>query len=216
MFKCKFCESIRDSKKSLIAHECTCPKNPDGYRNIPWNKGKTKESSFRLKEISLRMTGTKRLDISSKLKGRKTGIGGRASTPEKEKERKRKIAEKAKLNNGGYREGSGRGKKGWYKGIFCDSSWELAFVIYHIDNNIDIKRNIIKYKYFFEGKEFNYIPDFIVENETIEIKGYWTEKNKEKIKQCSVPIKIIGKKEIKFYIEYVVEKYGKNFIDLYE
>lgn len=42
---------------------------------------------------------------------------------------------------GGYRKGSGVGKSGWYNGIYCDSSWELAYVIYHIDNNLPIIRN---------------------------------------------------------------------------
>ncbi len=29
-------------------------------------------------------------------------------------------------------------------------------------------------------------------------------------------IEVIGKKEIKMYIDYTIDKYGKNFIDLYE
>ena len=36
--------------------------------------------------------------------------------------------------SGGLRHGSGRGKKGWYKGYWCDSTWELAWVIYQLDN----------------------------------------------------------------------------------
>jgi hypothetical protein len=89
--------------------------------------------------------------------GKSTGKG---KTPEIEAERKRKITEKAKMNNGGYRRGSGRGKKGWYKGIFCDSSWELAMVIYCLENDISIVRNTEKRIYEFNGKIKNYIPDF--------------------------------------------------------
>jgi len=37
---------------------------------------------------------------------------------------------------GGKRIGSGRGKSGWYKGYWCDSSWELAYVIYNIDHDV--------------------------------------------------------------------------------
>ena len=37
---------------------------------------------------------------------------------------------------GGKRHGSGRGKKGWYKGYYCDSTWELAWVIYQLDHGV--------------------------------------------------------------------------------
>lgn len=43
--------------------------------------------------------------------------------------RKRISATMKARKLGGLRVGSGRGKKGWYKGIHCDSSWELAFVV---------------------------------------------------------------------------------------
>ena len=107
---------------------------------------------------------------------------GKASTPEKEKLRISRISEKAKLNNGGYRQGSGRGKKGWYKGFFCDSSYELAFVIYCLEHNKTITRNLIRRKYIWEGRERNYIPDFFVDNEFIEIKGYKTKQWEAKLK----------------------------------
>lgn len=39
---------------------------------------------------------------------------------------------------GGYRKGSGRGKKGRYKGYWCDSSWELALNLKEILNHLNI------------------------------------------------------------------------------
>lgn len=116
---------------------------------------------------------------------------------------------------GGYRKGSGRGKGGWYKGIYCDSSWELAFVIYHLDNNFYIERNKASRKYIFEGKEREYYPDFITNNGLIEIKGFSTEQWKAKIEQ-NPDIKVLYKKDIQPYLEYVISKYGKDFIYLYE
>ena len=77
---------------------------------------------------------------------------------------------------GGYRQGSGLGKKGWYKGIFCDSSWEFAYVLYCEIHSISIKRNLEKFPYEFEGKTYMYLPDFIAEDEFVEIKGYMTER----------------------------------------
>ena len=51
-------------------------------------------------------------------------------------------------------------KHGWYKGIYCDSSWELAFVMYHLDNNIEIKRSTLRLPYLYKGVERIYLPDF--------------------------------------------------------
>lgn len=50
---------------------------------------------------------------------------------------------------GGYRKGSGIGKSGWYKGIYCDSSWQLAYVIYHLEHQFNIVRNKQKRIYIY-------------------------------------------------------------------
>lgn len=137
---------------------------------------------------------------------------------EKEKERRRKISETSKKNNksGGYRNGSGRGKKGTYKGFWCDSSYELAWVIYHLDNKIPIERNIEKFIYIYDGEEKNYIPDFKINNIYYEIKGYADDKVEFKLKYFPHNIKILFKEDLKYIFDYVIEKYGKNFISLYD
>lgn len=140
---------------------------------------------------------------------------GRASTPEKEKLRIDRVSEKAKLNNGGYRQGSGRGKKGWYNGFFCDSSYELAFVIYCLEHNKNIVRNISRRKYIWEGKERNYIPDFIVDNELVEIKGYKTAQWEAKLK-FNPDVIVFYEKDLAHVFEYVKQKYSKDFTTLYE
>lgn len=116
---------------------------------------------------------------------------------------------------GGYRKGSGRGKSGWYKGIYCDSSWELAFVIYHMDHNLHIERCKEKRQYIFDEKTHIYYPDFITDNGIVEIKGYSTEQWKAKIAQ-NPDITVLYKKEMQPYIDYVVHKYGKDYISLYD
>ena len=55
-------------------------------------------------------------------------------------------------NTGGYRHGAGHGKSGWYKGIHCDSSWELAFLIYHLENGLYIERCKERRKYIIDNK----------------------------------------------------------------
>lgn len=123
-----------------------------------------------------------------------------------------------KTTPGGYRKGSGRGKQGYYKGYWCDSSWELAYVIYNIDHNIKFSRNHDKFKYIYNNKVYMYYPDFIVDNAYIEIKGYWVGKWEAKLNQFPKDLNLIVlyKNDIKPYIDYCINKYGKNFIDLYD
>jgi endogenous inhibitor of DNA gyrase (YacG/DUF329 family) len=118
---------------------------------------------------------------------------------------------------GGYRRGSGRGKKGWYKGYWCDSSWELAWVIYSLDNGLNFSRNTRGFEYAFEGKQRKYYPDYLMEDETyVEVKGYETEQWKSKLSQFFGRLSVLGENEMKPILDYVVEKYGKDFVRLYE
>ena len=126
-----------------------------------------------------------------------------------------KSAAKGK-NWGGYRKGSGRGKHGWYNGYYCDSSWELAYVIYNLDHNIKFERNEELFPYMFNGKQHKYKPDFIEGDTYIEIKGYSTEQWEAKREQFLKPLKVLYKKDIKFYLAYAEEKYGQNWITLYQ
>jgi hypothetical protein len=176
---------------------------------IPWNKGK--------KGI---YSDEHRKKISESLKNVSKGI---ASSPEKEKIRKQKISNSMKKNplSGGLRVGSGRGRKGWYKGYWCDSSWELAWVIYNIENNIKFRRNDIGFNYQYKGLTKKYYPDFIIDDTYYEIKGRRSfenldEINKEKISQFDKNLVVLYLNDIKPYLEYVVNKYGKNYIGLYE
>lgn len=81
---------------------------------------------------------------------------------------------------GGYRFGGGGGHKGKYDGINFDSSWELAFYIYHKEHNLFIERCKEKRTYKVNNEIKNYLPDFITDDGIIEIKGYDTEISKLK------------------------------------
>lgn len=113
-----------------------------------------------------------------------------------------------------------------YNNIYFDSSWELAFWIYHIDNNINIKREPISFKYFIKNEIHTYYPDFLVNDQLIEIKAdrFFNNKN-EPIKDgkypwfekyncmCQNNVKILIKKDIKIYLDYIKNKYGKNYLN---
>ena len=116
--------------------------------------------------------------------------------------------------SGGYRRGSGFGKSGWYGDIWCDSSYELAWVIYQTDHNLSFERNRIEYEYVWNGVNKKYIPDFIQNENIIEIKGYFNEQTYAKIE--AVPnLIILTKSDLKFIFDYVIKTYGKDFIKMY-
>ena len=127
--------------------------------------------------------------------------------------RNRWIKENAKW--GGCRDGSGRGKSGWHKGIYCSSTWELAYVIYCIDHNIPIERCKEKRSYTYKGKVHNYYPDFVTPDGIIEIKGYITEQWIEKEKQ-NPDVKTLYKDDMKPYLQYVHDNYTNDIASLYD
>jgi len=146
------------------------------------------------------------------------GTPGRSSTYEGELARRRKISDKAKKNNGGYRHGSGRGIKGWYKGMFCDSSWELAFVLWSEMHNKDIERNKSTFAYIWNDKIRKYLPDFIVDNQFVEIKGWLSPQNQAKISQFphdKYQLNVYTEAHMKPIISEVIQRYGKDFVRLY-
>lgn len=125
----------------------------------------------------------------------------------------------AKTNHkcGGLRNGAGHGKHGWYKGYWCDSSWELAWVIYSLEHNVSFKRNKVGFPYIFDGKMHKYYPDFILADGTyIEIKGFQYPNWKAKLEQVAIPLKVYFKTDLKDVFEYVKAKYGDNFTYLYD
>lgn len=213
MLICKFCNNHESPNKSgLSRHEKHCFSNRNRIPpKNPWNKGLNLDEALNNGDITQEAYNN---ILNGCIKGGKNSTGV-ASTSEKEIERKKKISEKARLNNGGYRRGSGRGKKGWYKGFFCDSSYELAYLIYCLDHNFNIKRNTEKRTYIWEGNLKNYIPDFIVEGKVVEIKGFKSEQWQAKL-DANPDITVLYGSDLKDVFNYVNEKYGKNFINLYE
>ena len=106
-------------------------------------------------------------------------------------------------------------KSGLYHGIHCDSSWELAFVIYCEDHNISLERNNNFLRYTFENKEYKYYPDFIINGVLYEIKGYENDKAKAKHEQHP-EVTYLDKQKMQKYLNYVINKYGNDFIKLYD
>ncbi len=127
------------------------------------------------------------------------------------------VSKSLKGKTGGIRKGSGRGKCGWYKGFWCDSSWELAWVIYSLDHGVAFERNKAGFLYTYEGKELRYYPDFILSTgEYIEVKGYDSEQFRVKEASFDGKLTVLRKPEMEPILQYVTSKYGKDYISLYE
>lgn len=120
---------------------------------------------------------------------------------------------------GGYREGSGRSKTGYYKGIYCGSTYELCWVIYNIDHGIKFTR----FNKRLEKDGIVYYPDFLLDdNHTIiEIKGYEcrdkVERKTKLAQDLGYKVIVLRKDDLLYVFEYVAYKYKtKHFATLYD
>lgn len=227
---CQFCNKTCTSKNSLVQHEIRCQKNPNRIKVNAggWGWSTRKCSSTKGKiwihknndekivfqneyETVYKQSGWE-LGLSMVHRSKSIGNSGVGGNEDIERERRRKISctMKKNPNAGGYRKGSGRGHKGWYQNIFCDSSWELAFVVYHIEHDLFIKRCTEKRKYIYNNEIHTYLPDFVTSNGIFEIKGYNTLESMEKQKQ-NADVKFLYENDMKVYLDYTMQKYGKEF-----
>jgi len=188
---CKFCQSEFNSKNALIQHEIRCKLNPERKNYNSLGRWST-----------------------NTLKGQT-------------KENNKYIKKQAETLKNKYQQGlikpkQGKSfgfKSGWYKDIWCDSSWELAFLVYHLDHNINIKRSELYIPYI--GKDHRlhyYFPDFEVEGKLYEIKGRVTDITSLKLESArekGYDIILIGDKEIVPYLKYCKDTYGDDFYSLY-
>jgi len=123
-----------------------------------------------------------------------------------------------KQQSGGYREGSGRAKTGYYKGIYCGSTYELCWVIYSIDHNVEFTR----FDSCLEKDGLKYYPDFLLADgkTIIEIKGY--EKQdlvdaKTKLAESfGYQVIVLRKEQLQKEFNYVAEKYSTDYKTLYD
>lgn len=209
IYVCK-CGYSTINKQSYCAHSGRCKiKHPDlSFDNLKgvtshtaWNKGLSKYTDTRVAEYA-------------------KSISESFSQPtwnnDVELNRRNKISNSMMGKYGGIRKGSGHGIKGSYKGIWCDSTYELAFVMYCIDHDIPIHRNTKPYLYKYNGATHRYYPDFIVNNnQIVEIKGFMRDSDYVKVSVVPDLIVILGEQNSK-YIEYALHTYGSDFYKFYD
>ena len=233
---CKYCGKECKNENSLKQHEIRCKSNPqriDMSHATGWPKGKPRGISSTFGKVHVtdginnRVLNPDEVQIFL-IENPSWGKGftckqikpnlGKCLDPDKEKLRREKISKGMKSNPkaGGYRKGSGRGKKGWYKNVFCDSSWELAFLVYYLEHDLYIERCSERRSYLYKGQKHTYIPDFATDEGVVEIKGYSTKQWEEKIKQ-NPDIKVLYFDDMQKYLDYTITKYGDKYWEvLYE
>lgn len=211
--ECQFCGKICKNRNSLCNHERLCKQNPnrqiiktvcrEGFNNpgrTAWNKGLNK------------YTNESVANQAKSLKEHYAITDGTFKGKHHTNESRIKIS----LANAGNTKGN-RSKKGYYKGIYCGSSYELVYVIYNLDHNISFKRCDKYYEYEYKGLKHLYFPDFELSDGTIiEIKGYHTDI--VDIKSGSVkdrPIKVLYKKDLLEYFKYVCSSYNVKESEIY-
>lgn len=144
------------------------------------------------------------------------------------------------VNGGGSRQAQLKmHKKYYYLNKYFDSSWELEYFIYLTDNNIKFEyQPNISFKYYVDNKEYTYFPDFIVNNEIIELKGdqffkedgtmycpfrkkNWTQEKYDAVCKkynekyhCMIRnnVKILKSKDMLIIHNFIINKYGNDYI----
>ncbi|WP_206340413.1 hypothetical protein, partial [Blastococcus litoris] len=87
---------------------------------------------------------------------------------------------------------------GWFEGIWCDSTYEMAYVWYCQNKHIPLSRNHNRFSYVdANGRTRYYIPDFIVDGKYVEIKGWMRPEDYFKISQFPHDIDLVSGTEIK-------------------
>jgi len=132
----------------------------------------------------------------------------------------KEMSFRTKGKTGGLREGSGISKSGYYNGFYCSSTWELAYISFLIDNDIEFKRNLERFPYVKkDGIKSFYNPDFIVGENFVEIKGPQDLNWKEKLNAFPYKEKliIIDPIDIVFYLQKAFEKFNtKKLYEIYD
>jgi hypothetical protein len=106
-------------------------------------------------------------------------------------------------------------KQGWFRGFWCDSGWELAFLLYHFDHGIRVERNEKGFPYIYRKRKRWYYPDFLLDGDIfVEVKGIVNARVRAKTAAFPFNLHVYGPAEMKPILAYVEGKYGKEYASL--
>lgn len=227
---CKFCGKECKNQNSLRNHERCCKHNPERFipKHETWNKGKKVGCLQKKQVFACEFCGktweTTKSNYTNHIKyrceknpNRKIVFHGPTE------EGKKKLSKLAKSRGlGGFVPDSkgGKEKRGYYKGLYCMSSWELAFVVYNLDKGEAVEQCKEHFDYEMNGEKHSYTPDFKIGNIYYEIKGWHrpdTDFKVDAFPKNKTLVLLDGRAQNEIYIKYAKEKYGTKFWEvLYE
>ena len=188
-----------------------CSKCARGFSTRAKRQEINQKVSKKIKGTKLNLSDEQRKAISERFKKNK---GRKFSEEAKENMRKgalkrapasletrQKLSKSLKGKTGGFKNFGGSGKKGTFEGYLYQSSWELIFIKYCLNNGIKFRRCNEHFDYVFEGKKHKYYPDFylIDEERYVEVKGFPSKRTDAKIQSVrdkGFKIDVLGKEEI--------------------
>jgi hypothetical protein len=151
---------------------------PSRKGRIPWNKGLTANDSRVAKSRDTLKERFKSGDLIS------WQLGKTKLTDERVAKQATKIAEtiKKKIANKNWHVSFSKRRTYERNGIKFHGTWELKYAIWLDEQGIKWIRNETTFPYTFNGKQHQYTPDFFLPdfNLYVEIKGYETEKDRQK------------------------------------
>lgn len=175
--RCQFCQSLRKSITSRIAHEVRCKQNPNRKVSLgntgkkAWNNGLSK------------MTDSRVASYSENMKGKCSGLAG---SEEGEKTRREKLSKAAKRNNLGGHTSKMRLRflKSTGEEVLLQSSYEIKFATILEDLNIEWSRPAPLLWVDAAGSDHRYYPDFKIGNLFVDTKNpYLIKKDEDKIRR---------------------------------
>jgi hypothetical protein len=109
-------------------------------------------------------------------------------------------------------------KSGKYRGIVCKNAWELAWVIYQVNNGVQVERNRKYFEYYYEGRRMRYKPAYRLGsgNSYVDIKCMVNKWYKRKVEYFPYGINIIRERGMLRYLDYAITTYGFDIFQLYD
>ena len=190
--QCKFCGRERSSFQSNIQHEIRCKKNPDGIKVKPSYGMLGKKGSNQY--IKAEQLGLPKPVLSYETREKiRIASANQTWTEERRINHRQAMRRAVEHNPESYTSSNrGRTKQIEYDGIKFQGKWELEFYCWAKDNELNLIRSIVGFKYTWNGDR-TYFPDFYIESLDlyVEVKGYETERDRAKWLQFPKKLRII-------------------------
>jgi len=113
-----------------------------------------------------------------------------------------------------------KSRQGYYKGIWCDSTYEMVWAAYNLEHGVEFARCQRRVPYTFEGEEHMYCPDFEKESgEVVEVKGYETDLTDTKhqaARDAGINLTVIKKEDMTEMFEWFMDLFQVPMNRLHE